>query len=322
MADNSTQYVLRFVYGKYQGGEFPLHAEREILVGRSADVDMVLVEDMVSRRHAKITTLGGQLFIQDLGSTNGTFVNGEKIKRMRLKEGDRILIGTSILKLVPVDQASESAQLSEGEARSRMADVAARSAGNSTDVIKADRGRLEEIPVLDLLQLLSTSKRSGVLLLMGGTSQGQIYLKTGQVRYASIDEAFDLTPRKALDRMLSWSRGYYQLEPPDDREFLEAIEEPTEALLTLLVHEHEEARELLSQLPPRDVPLTLPLPLHAPLRDLTPLQLDILQLVLNNISIGRVLEKSPLSDLDTLRGVQFLLVGEYLITRENTGSKA
>ena len=46
---------------------------------------------------------GEQIWIEDLGSTNGTFVNGEKIKRARLKEGDRVLIGTSILKLIAGD---------------------------------------------------------------------------------------------------------------------------------------------------------------------------------------------------------------------------
>src|SRR5262249_61653116 len=93
--------------------------DREIIIGRSSDLDMVLVEDMVSRKHAKISTQAGQITIQDLGSTNGTFVNGEKIKRVRLKEGDRILIGTSIIKLVAVDGAG-LAQLTEADARSRM----------------------------------------------------------------------------------------------------------------------------------------------------------------------------------------------------------
>jgi len=87
------RFALRFISGKYQGGEFPLPVSKEIVVGRSSELDMVLVEDMVSRRHAKITVTGDQIFIQDLGSTNGTFVNGEKIKRARLQEGDRILIG-------------------------------------------------------------------------------------------------------------------------------------------------------------------------------------------------------------------------------------
>jgi hypothetical protein len=89
--------ALRFISGKYQGGEFPLPDDGEIVVGRSSELDMVLVEDMVSRRHAKISVEGGDIFLEDLGSTNGSFVNGEKITRTKLAEGDRILIGTSII---------------------------------------------------------------------------------------------------------------------------------------------------------------------------------------------------------------------------------
>src|SRR5690242_21721461 len=91
--------------------------DREIIVGRASDLDMVLVEDMVSRKHAKITASGEQIVIQDMGSTNGTFVNGEKIKKARLKEGDRILIGTSIIKLMAVDN---SQVVSEEAARQRL----------------------------------------------------------------------------------------------------------------------------------------------------------------------------------------------------------
>src|SRR5438477_3975914 len=109
------RFALRFISGKYQGGEFPLRMDREIVIGRSSDLDMVLVEDMVSRKHAKIASVAGQVTIQDLGSTNGTFVNGEKIKKVRLKEGDRILIGTSIIKLVAVELGQ--GQISEAEAR-------------------------------------------------------------------------------------------------------------------------------------------------------------------------------------------------------------
>ena len=96
------RFALRFISGKYQGGEFPLRMNREIIIGRSSDLDMVLVEDMVSRRHAKITVTGDQIFIQDLGSTNGTFVNGEKVKRARLNEGDRIGYGVPHQKVAPL----------------------------------------------------------------------------------------------------------------------------------------------------------------------------------------------------------------------------
>ena len=91
-------YALRFISGKYQGGEFPLRMDREIIVGRSSELDMVLVEDMVSRKHAKITTTGDQIVIQDLGSTNGTFVNSDRVSSQRLSDGDRITVGrTSVI---------------------------------------------------------------------------------------------------------------------------------------------------------------------------------------------------------------------------------
>ena len=60
-------WALRFISGKYQGGEFPLRPHREIIIGRSSDLDMVLVEDMVSRKHAKITTDDQVVTIQDPG---------------------------------------------------------------------------------------------------------------------------------------------------------------------------------------------------------------------------------------------------------------
>src|SRR5579864_2675841 len=105
-------FLLRFISGKYQGGEFPIVADKVILIGRSSDLDMVLVEDMVSRKHARISTQGDQIWIEDLGSTNGTFVNGEKIKRARLKEGDRVLIGTSILKVIAGEGARAASRTS------------------------------------------------------------------------------------------------------------------------------------------------------------------------------------------------------------------
>jgi hypothetical protein len=102
-------YALRFIAGTYKGGEFPLRPNREIVIGRGSEYDMVLDEDMVSRRHAKIVTLHGQIVLQDLKSTNGTFVNGERITVKRLKPGDRVLVGTSIMLLVEVEAGGASA---------------------------------------------------------------------------------------------------------------------------------------------------------------------------------------------------------------------
>src|SRR3954464_7989616 len=138
-------WTLRFISGKYQGGEFPLRPNREIVIGRSSDLDMVLVEDMVSRKHAKSVTDEKGVSIEDLGSTNGTFVNGEKIRKVDLKDGDRILIGTSIIKLVAVTgevPAGAAAAMSEGEARSKM-----QSNAQKRPAPKSMSGSIEEIPL-------------------------------------------------------------------------------------------------------------------------------------------------------------------------------
>ena len=91
----STGFALKFISGKYQGGEFPLRAEKQIVIGRSSELDMVLVEDMVSRKHAKIMTYDQGVSIQDLGSTNGTFVNGERVQQVRLDPGTTVRLGST-----------------------------------------------------------------------------------------------------------------------------------------------------------------------------------------------------------------------------------
>src|SRR3569623_440278 len=144
---------------------------REIIIGRSSDLDMVLVEDMMSRRHVKLTSTEAEVFIQDMCSTNGTFVNGEKIAgKSLLHEGDRILVGTSIIKVVAV----------EGSVANQSAAAARRKLAAGAQPRQATQGRpmsgvIEEIPLPVLLQLLSTSRKSGVLSINNGVSIGKIF---------------------------------------------------------------------------------------------------------------------------------------------------
>jgi pSer/pThr/pTyr-binding forkhead associated (FHA) protein len=62
-------------------------------VGRSPDNDMVLRDPATSGHHARIERRGQQFWIVDLGSTNGTLVNGEPIQEKELNHGDRITVG-------------------------------------------------------------------------------------------------------------------------------------------------------------------------------------------------------------------------------------
>jgi len=302
----SAQWALRFISGKYQGGEFPLRPHREIIIGRSSDLDMVLVEDMVSRKHAKITTDETTVTIQDLGSTNGTFVNGEKVRKADLKDGDRILIGTSIIKIVFVDGEATSS-ISENEARNKMA-VAA----NKKAAPKSMAGSIEEIPLPDLLQLLSTSRKSGVLVVRSDQHLGRLFFRKGQIYFANLENHYNVGPRKAFVRMLGWTQGSFELEPPDESAVLEEMDESTEALLMEGMRQLDEYRVQLEKLPAFSSPIGVPRPLKARLRDLGPDELDVFQAASEVKTVAALFDHSPLTDLMIAEKLVGLLNRGYL----------
>lgn len=83
----------------------------ELVVGRASSATVRLNDDGISRRHCRILTIGGQVIIEDLGSANGTLVNGEMIQQHALKEGDKIRLGaTTTLKFTYQDKLDESFQ--------------------------------------------------------------------------------------------------------------------------------------------------------------------------------------------------------------------
>jgi len=303
-------FALRFISGKYQGGEFPLLPEREIVIGRSGDLDMMLVEDMVSRKHAKISTKNGQLIIMDLGSTNGTFVNGEKIKKTRLKEGDRILIGTSILKVMA--SASQRGHTSEGEARKALE---ARGRQRQDKNHSAMSGRLEEVPVPDLLQLFSTSRRTGVLHIRSPLGYGKVYMRNGATFYASIDDDHDLGPKKAFFRLVGWDTGTFDFAPlTEDASFMLELEDSTEELLMEASRQLDEYRRIQPELPGPHEALQIPRPLEAPLADLGAIELEVFQLCMNERAVQPVLDRSTATDYETATSLLTLLSQGYVTT--------
>ena len=69
--------------------------KRSIVIGRSRDCDIQLSDANVSRRHAEIRQEGATYWVVDLGSTNGLEVNGKRVRRAKLREGDTITLGSS-----------------------------------------------------------------------------------------------------------------------------------------------------------------------------------------------------------------------------------
>jgi S-DNA-T family DNA segregation ATPase FtsK/SpoIIIE len=72
-----------------------------LVIGRDAGADLTLDDTQVSRRHAHVSTVSGGFVIEDLGSSNGTFVNGTELSgRTRLYPGDQLVLGTTVIQLL------------------------------------------------------------------------------------------------------------------------------------------------------------------------------------------------------------------------------
>ncbi len=212
--------MFKFISGKYKGGEFPLDKD-VIVIGRHSDLEMVLSEDMVSRRHAKITISGNDVILEDMGSTNGTFVNGSRIKKIKLKINDRILIGTSIAKFIDSDDTGQNME------------DAAKIGTNAVS------GSIEDIPIPEVLQLLATSKKTGVLRVTSGSISAEIQLLQGIFKDVTMIGS-DADPKKILIKLIKLDSGFFEFEQKDPGNFGNRLNISLDAFLLELAKYEDE----------------------------------------------------------------------------------
>ena len=107
--------ALVFLSGELIAVPIPLERE-EVIMGRALEADVRVNDTQVSRQHAKITALRGELkqaaeyVLTDLDSRNGTFLNGRRIRRETLENGDKIAIGETILRFDLLDEIDREYQ--------------------------------------------------------------------------------------------------------------------------------------------------------------------------------------------------------------------
>lgn len=281
--------VLEFVSGKYSGDEFALAGPRGTVAGRSSEADLVLADDTVSRRHAKFYVARGRTWVRDLGSRNGTVVNGERVDLHCLRAGDRIAIGSSLLRV----GLKEPNSIRRG------------SAGERRDVGGAMSGTLEDIPLVDVLQWLATSRKTGTVKVKGGDdgSAGELRLRDGQVFFAGIDGRPKVHPEKALLRMLGWSRGKFALDSETARDTDTRIEQSLEHMLMEAARQQDELAKLEQEakLPKRGSLVRLTVPSPVPWRELKPEQLDLVQALAEGTDFWDILDDSSSDDLVHLK---------------------
>ena len=100
--------LLTVLTGLNAGQVFTLDVD-ETVIGRGRDVQLRVEDVGISRAHSRIVrTMDGKFFVEDLGSTNGTFVAGRKVERAELHSGDRVQVGPNVvLRFAVLDAAEE-----------------------------------------------------------------------------------------------------------------------------------------------------------------------------------------------------------------------
>ncbi len=93
--------MLELVLLDGSGRRFPIPDETELTVGVAAHCSVRLSAMDVSRTHALVTSRQGKLIVLDLGSTNGTFVNGKRVKETELAAGDLLRFSSVMAQIVP-----------------------------------------------------------------------------------------------------------------------------------------------------------------------------------------------------------------------------
>jgi DNA-binding NtrC family response regulator len=179
-----------------------LPTEGVVRIGRAPDVDVRLSDRGVSARHATIAVNGGRILIQDLGSTNGTRVNGRRVEHATLQPGDLVTVAAVTMVLRAGGESSVGREwLSWPEFRARTAaeiDRAQRYQRLLTLACfelaaAAGRAELEAAlePLVRAMDVVGTSDRGELLVLMPEIAAEDAFAAVGRIR-----ESFDPAPAR------------------------------------------------------------------------------------------------------------------------------
>jgi hypothetical protein len=155
-----------------------LAARGSVIVGRSRTCDLALPGADASRRHAEILGTSKGFRLRDLGSTNGTFVNGERVEDVELRPGDRIQIGDSTITFCRVEADVDGGSEAH-EAKTVIFERPVPTEDDAPERGEAFHGVLAEIPPYAVLQILEMGRKTGLLEIDAEAGPGRLWLRDG-----------------------------------------------------------------------------------------------------------------------------------------------
>jgi len=154
-----------------------LRSRNTVVLGRSRSCDLRVGGGDASRRHAEIRGDADGFLLRDLGSTNGTLVNGETINEHRRAPGDRIEIGPTMITFCEVGGGLENLAVDRDTEKTILTERP-----TSSQVFEGD---LAEIPPFAVLQMLEMGRKGGLLQFDSVEGVGQLWLHKGDPVHAA-----------------------------------------------------------------------------------------------------------------------------------------
>lgn len=212
-----------------------LRADRPATLGRGQDCDIVIPSQMVSRKHGKVFFDNRVWVYQDLGSSNGTRVNGKRVEKVVLQSGDVIDLGGFLVTYKEIHDLSDVSDapgggMDDGKTMAFDADMLKKVAMQGMDgvaVLGGMGGSLADISIPDILQLLEMQRKSGTLRLDFDGAYGKIYVIEGSMVHAEYGK---FTGENAVFKMLKKHEGSFHFDPREPR-VQSTINRPTTSVL-------------------------------------------------------------------------------------------
>ena len=303
---------------------FDLSHTFRVAIGRHESNELRLDSRTVSNYHAEILNENGRLLVRDLGSTNGTFVNEERVRAQRVASGDHIRIGSHVLTVqreAPINRSERLLRVPRDPdafgpgTAGRIVSIRA----DSEDARKTLQvGGPHDLPLADLLKMLSANADSVLLTLTQKDEQGRVSVRKGRIVHA---EYGSVTGEKALYRLFGWRGASYEIdELADEQSMPRSIDLPVDTLIVEGVKHASEIGMLLGMLPLLEAPLRLREDCTLSPSAYTPAELQIIQAVIRNETVAKVMETSPMTDTTVLRLIDALVrKGVFDVARYGDG---
>jgi pSer/pThr/pTyr-binding forkhead associated (FHA) protein len=205
---------------------FALPVRGTVVLGRSRSCDLTLKTPDASRRHAEIVCGEEGWLLRDLGSTNGTFLNGERVDEREIVPGDRIEIGGDLVSFCLVDPALDTAVAPAVD----QAQTVLRERPALGECVTGD---LAEIPTYAVLQMLELGVKSGVLELDTAEGTGRLWLAQGAPIHALTKSQCGFDAAIAVANAVT---GRFRFDPDGDLPERTIEASMTELLLEASLH--------------------------------------------------------------------------------------